>query len=74
MKQLIVFLVRRRLGLKKHEVFTFAGQKSNALYYFTEDDVMKMYNGTTEPSSVSLHWLLNCDSDIVSQHIFVIKD
>lgn len=70
MKQLIVFLIRRRLGLKKYEVFQFAGQKSNALYYFKGDDVMKVYNGTTEPSSVSLHWLLNCECDIVSKHIY----
>ena len=64
MKKLIIFLIRKRLGLKKFECFGFVGQKSNDYYWFTEDDVMKFESSseTEKPSSVSLHWLLddNC--------------
>ena len=71
MKRLIVFLVRRRLGLKKYEIFQFANQKSDAVYYFTGDDVMKVFHDVTEPSSVSLHWLLDDECEIVRRNAFV---
>jgi hypothetical protein len=61
MKRLIVFLVRTRLGLKEREPFQFVGQKSNAVYYFTEDAVMKAWRGKIEKSGVSLNWLLDDD-------------
>lgn len=68
MKRLIIFLVRKRLGLKKFETFRFDNQKSNTdMYHFTEDEVIKRYVDNkgrviSEPSSVSLNWLLdeNC--------------
>ena len=42
MKRLIVFLVRKKLGLKKGEHFRFTNQSSPYnTYYFTEDAVMK---------------------------------
>ena len=41
MKRLIVFLVRKKLGLKKGEHFRFTNQSSPYnTYYFTEDAVM----------------------------------
>lgn len=58
-RRMIIFLVRRRLGLKKKEHFRFINQKSNAIYYFTSTDIMKADWSGTRPSSVSLHWLLN---------------
>lgn len=63
MKRLIIFLIRTRLGVKKYESFRFTGQKSNAVYYFTETGVMKNWRGEVEPSNVSLNWLLddNCE-------------
>lgn len=68
MKRLIIFLVRKRLGLKKFETFRFDNQKSSTdMYHFTEDEVIKRYVDNkgrviSEPSSVSLNWLLdeNC--------------
>lgn len=59
MRRLIIFLVRKRLGLKKLEGFQFAEQKSDAIYFFTDEAVMKWDGTTTKPSSVSLNWLLN---------------
>lgn len=61
-KRLIIFLVRKRLGLKKYQHFTFDNQKSNATYFFCDICVMKDTGKTLQPSSVSLNWLLsdNC--------------
>lgn len=63
MKRFIFYLIRKRLGLKTYEIFQFVGQKSDAKYYFTEDSIMKIWNGVTEKSGVSLNWLLdeNCE-------------
>jgi hypothetical protein len=35
------------------------GQKTNAVYYFTNDAIMKAWRGNVERSSVSLNWLLD---------------
>lgn len=60
MRKFIIFLVRKRLGLKKFERFQFVGQKSNAMYYFTDDDIMKVTEcGKIYISGVSLHWILD---------------
>ena len=63
MNRVIIFLIRRRLGLKKYEFFQFDNQKSDAVYYFSENSVMKQerINNVTHirPSSVSLNWLLD---------------
>ncbi len=65
MKKFIIFLIRKRLGLKKQELFQFSNQKSSAVYYFDDDAIYKINNWTpaspsclTE-SSVSLNWLLS---------------
>lgn len=64
MKRLIIFLIRKRLGLKKNETFQFVNQKSDAVYYFTGTKVMKLWFGVTEPSRVSLNWLLDDECEI----------
>lgn len=58
-KRLVIFLVRKRLGLKKYEHFQFDNQKSNATYFFSDICVMKDTGTTLYQSSVSLNWLLN---------------
>ena len=58
-RRLIIFLVRRRLGLKRYERFQFTNQKTNAEYWFTYTRLLKCENGVTTRSSVSLNWLLN---------------
>lgn len=67
LRRLIIFLVRKKLGLKKNEGFQFVGQKSDDFYWFTNDDIMKfdVILEVRKPSSVSLHWLLNDDCMIV---------
>lgn len=63
-KKLVIFLVRKRLGLKEREPFQFTNQKSNAVYYFTEDAVMKAWRGSVTKSTVSLNWLLDDECEI----------
>lgn len=59
MKRTIIFLIRKRLGLKKNEKFQFINQKSSAVYYFTDTAIMKEWCGTTTLSNVSVNWMLN---------------
>lgn len=66
MKRLVLYLIRKRLGVKKYESFRFEGQKSNAVYYFTEAGVMKNWRGVIEPSNVSINWLLNDECKVHS--------
>ena len=70
MKCLIIFLVRRKLGLKKGEHFRFVNQSSHYnTYYFTDDAVMKHFGrwkGSDDvKSSVSLNWLLDDECEII---------
>ena len=70
MKHLIIFLVRKKLGLKKGEHFRFMNQLSPYnTYYFTDDAVMKHFGrwkGSDDiKSSVSLNWLLDDECKIV---------
>lgn len=67
LKRLVIFLVRKKLGLAKNEMFQFVNQKTSAVYYFTDDAVMKMWHGTVEKSGVSLNWLLDDECKIISR-------
>lgn len=68
MRRIIIFLIRKKLGLKKMEGFQFANQKSaHNYYYFNDYSLVKVHvsNGVGflhRPSSCSLNWLLdkNC--------------
>lgn len=70
MKRLIIFLVRKRLGVPKHARFQFKNQRlKNEYYYFDKDCVMKKpcIGNKDVLSGVSLNWLLDdeCKSNIV---------
>ena len=67
MRQVIVYLIRKRLGLKKYEEFQFINQKTNAFYYFTDASIMKHNGIVAKPSSVSLNWLLNDECYLVKR-------
>ena len=64
MKKIVMYLVRKKLGLKKNEKFQFVNQKSDAVYDFTEEAIMKRWRGQTMLSGVSLNWLLDDDCEI----------
>lgn len=55
MNRFIIFLIRKKLGLKKFEHFKFIGQKSDAVYWFTESNIMKRWRGQTTLSGVSVN-------------------
>ena len=64
LKRLIIFLVRKKLGLRKYQTFKFDNQKSDAVYWFSDKTVVKALDGVTTESSVSLNWLLNDECKI----------
>lgn len=66
MKKLILFLVRKRLGLKEYQLFQFTNQKDKTVYYYFEPErIVKKYpRGVIYPSSVSLNWLLDDECEI----------
>ena len=62
MKKLILFMVRKRLGLMKYEKFQFSNQKSECYaYYFDSEGLWKKpINGLdARLSNVSLNYLLS---------------
>ena len=68
-KRLIVFLIRRRLRLKKYQRFRFKNQKTDNVYYFTEYRLIKIPEdkrpiSRAEKSLVSLNWLLSEDCEV----------
>ena len=66
MRRLILFLIRRKLGLKKKQLFRFTNQKSvTDKYFITDTNVMKITNGEYRRSSVSLNWLLDDRCEII---------
>lgn len=66
MQRLIIFLIRKRLRLRKYQRFRFENQKSPTdCYYFTSRNLMKeTARGYLHGSGVSLNWLLSDDCHI----------
>lgn len=66
MQRLIIFLIRKRLRLRKYQRFRFENQKSPTdCYYFTSRHLMKVTaGGYMRGSRVSLNWLLDDDCHI----------
>lgn len=71
LKRLIIFLIRKKLGLKKFQGFRFANQKSEDDWYvFTNDRIIKVEGGkNTQASHVSLNWILDERCSIVKLNI-----
>lgn len=66
--RLIVFLLRRKFGLKVYEGFRFSNQRSKVnTYCFTRDELLKedVENGIIRPSNVKLNFLLSDKCQIV---------
>lgn len=67
MNRLILFLIRRKLGLKKYQKFRFKNQKHrNECYYFKSDRLWKEIEydegySIGRESGIRLNWLLNDD-------------
>lgn len=75
MRRLIIFLIRKRLGLRKSEPFRFENQKSRTDWYmFTDIDILKHTtdergNEVIRQSTVSLNWLLDEKCKIVKMQV-----
>lgn len=65
MKRFIIFLVRRRLKLRKWQYFKFANQKREGVYYFNDTHLMKKVGWQAEESKVPLNWLLDDECKVV---------
>ena len=60
LRRLIIFLIRKKLGVKEYVTFRFTNQKSDTdFYYFTDCEMLKYENGYYVKSNVSLNWLLD---------------
>lgn len=77
LKRLIIFLIRKKLGVKKWQGFQFTNQKSEVdQYFFTNTDLLK-YVGEENyirQAKVNLNWLLDdnckvrvCENDILDK-------
>lgn len=64
MKKLIIFLVRKKLHLRKFQRFKFENQKQKGEYYFDSVQLVKVIKGQREISGVSLNWILDDDCKI----------
>lgn len=69
LNRLIIFLIRRKLGVKKYQLFRFTNQKTADKYYFGATALVKeVYNDDCgiglETSNVSLNWLLSEECEI----------
>lgn len=67
MTKLILFLIRRKLGIRKFQEFYFANQKTNATYWFTHTGINKCWRGNVTKSNVSLNWLLDRECEIIKR-------
>jgi hypothetical protein len=72
MKRFIIFLIRRRLHLRKNQKFRFCNQKTDNVYYFTSSRLVKVTETSGrisrhEKSLVSLNWLLDdgCEIEVL---------
>lgn len=66
LNRLIIFLIRRKLGVKKYQLFRFTNQKTNDIYYFSDRQLIKFVGDfeDIQRSGVSLNWLLDKDCEI----------
>lgn len=65
-KAIVIYLIRKRLGLKKFEKFKFSNQKTDDVYFFGTYKLYKLWFGTEMKltSNVSLNWLLSDKCEI----------
>lgn len=70
MKRLILFLIRRKLGLAKYQIFQYTNQRSNSIYFINETGIWKFWTDSHgrskfEKSHVSVNWVLSDGCEII---------
>lgn len=66
-RKLIIFLLCKKLGVKKYQEFQFTNQRSTVdRYFFTDKDLSKWVGeeGIVRPAKVNLNWLLDDDCEL----------
>lgn len=64
-KKLIIFLIRRKLGLRKYEGFQFTNQKNNCIYYFSDDALLRENpEGYVRECHAGLNFLISDECEI----------
>lgn len=68
-KRIVMFLIRKKLGLKKYQKFKFANQKNKADYYYFSDTCLTKFSNIIGPikSNVSLNYLLSDECEITAE-------
>lgn len=72
LERLIIFLIRRKIGVKKYQSFRFKNQKAEGYYFFDSfrlikvipDPTVEVWKAREEESGVSLNYLLSDDCEI----------
>jgi hypothetical protein len=60
-----MWLIRRKLGLRKYEGFQFTNQKNDCIYYFTDDALMRENpEGYVRECHAGLNYLLSDECEI----------
>lgn len=58
-RRLVMFLIRRRLGVRLYRLFQFDDQLNDSWYYFTRTHLMKSsYHDGDRPSNLSLMYVM----------------
>jgi hypothetical protein len=67
MRKLILFLVRKKLRVEKCEYFKFSNQKSQTVYFFTDDGFWRrnLTSGEVRECKACLNFLLSDECEIV---------
>lgn len=63
--KLIIFLIRKKFGLKTNEHFKFSNQKKMGVYHFSDTSLIKVIGKTSYSSGVPLNWLLSEECKII---------
>lgn len=59
MNRLILYLIRKKLGVKKFEQFRFINQNDPATFFFSNTRLIKNTGTYIANAGVSLNWLLS---------------
>lgn len=72
-KRLVIFLIRKKLGVKKWDAFYFPNQRNKHDRYYFNDTCLMKYSSTAKTlykSSVSMNHLLSKECDVVVDNEF----
>lgn len=68
-KRIVMFLIRKKLGLKKYQTFQFVNQTNKKDYYYFADTCLMKWSNIIGPiqSNVSLNYLLSDECKITAE-------